>query len=290
MAVATVAKTVGQACVPRASVFDRARRDTVYSIDDLGRIDPASFFAENYVTDGMKILLSEAFKRLEGKSVNASGTFLLSQSMGGGKTHNLLALGLLAKHPELRAPVMEGFYQPGPLDAVRVLAFSGRKTRTPFGIWGELAEQRGRRDVLKDFYSPLTAPGLPDWVALLQGEPCLILLDELPPYFEASKAVPVGSTTLDTITTTALANLLEAVGGGSLPNVCVVLTDLSGGAYGSGGASVNAALADLEKETNRGAVRLDPVKLASNELYEILRKRLFEETPAAEDVEAVAEA
>jgi hypothetical protein len=238
----------------------------------------------------MKILLSEAFKRLEGKSANASGTFLLSQSMGGGKTHNLLALGLLARHPGLRAPVMAGFYQPGPLGAVRVLAFSGRKTRTPFGIWGELAEQLGRREALKDFYSPLTAPGLPDWVALLQGEPCLILLDELPPYFEASKAVPVGSTTLDTITTTALANLLEAVGGGSLPNVCVVLTDLSGAAYGGGGASVNAALADLEKETNRGAARLDPVKLASNELYEILRKRLFAETPPAEDVEAVAEA
>ena len=34
--------------------------------------------------------------------------------MGGGKTHNLLALALLARHPELREPVMGGFHKPGP--------------------------------------------------------------------------------------------------------------------------------------------------------------------------------
>ena len=57
------------------------------------------FFAENYITEGMKTLLTEGFRRLEGKS--AQGVFKLTQAMGGGKTHNLLALGLLARHPEL---------------------------------------------------------------------------------------------------------------------------------------------------------------------------------------------
>ena len=47
-------------------------------------------------------------------------------------------------------------------------------------------------------------------------------------------AKPVGATTLDTITTTALANLLVAITSGKLPNVCLVLTDLRGQAYGSG--------------------------------------------------------
>jgi hypothetical protein len=28
--------------------------------------------------------------------------FVLTQAMGGGKTHNMVALGLLAQHPELR--------------------------------------------------------------------------------------------------------------------------------------------------------------------------------------------
>jgi len=92
-------QTLGQLCHPRASVFDPSIRDTVYSIDDLPTINAQAFFEENYVTEGMRQLLTEAFSRLEGKNQSASGTYLLSQSMGGGKTHNLLALGLLARNP-----------------------------------------------------------------------------------------------------------------------------------------------------------------------------------------------
>src|SRR5262249_7111270 len=66
------------------------------------------------------------------------------------------------------------------------------------------------------------------------------------------------------------------------------LTDLSGAAYGEGGAALSAALSNLEKEANRGAVRIDPVRLNTNELYDILRTRLFERLPDAEAVEAVA--
>jgi hypothetical protein len=171
--------------------------------------------------------------------------------MGGGKTHNLIALGLLARHPELRPSVMSGFYQPGPLGRVEVVTFSGRKTDTPFGIWGEIAEQLNKREALADFYQPLQASGDGDWVNLLRGGPLLILLDELPPYFEAARAVPLGATYLDSLTTTALANLLVAVNSGKLPNVCLVLTDLSGTAYGQGSAAVSAALGDLEKETSK---------------------------------------
>jgi predicted AAA+ superfamily ATPase len=91
-----MARTLAEVCTPRQSVFDPSIRDTVYDIGRLNEIDPQQFFAENYVTMGMRQLLSEAFTRLEGVSDNAPGVFLLSQSMGGGKTHNLLALGLLA--------------------------------------------------------------------------------------------------------------------------------------------------------------------------------------------------
>jgi hypothetical protein len=284
-------KNLADACTPRRSVFELVGHDTVYSLDDLESIDPRTFFEENYPTEGMRVLLTEGLKRLEGRSSSSAGAFLLSQSMGGGKTHNLIALGLLAKHPELRAHVTQGFYSPGPLGAVRVVAFSGRKTNTPFGIWGEIAEGLNRKDALRDFYSPLRPPGPEDWVALLRGEPLLILLDELPPYFEAARAIPVGATTLDTITTTALANLLVAVTAGKLPNVCLVLTDLRGQAYGAGSAAVNQALADLEKETNRGGVvRIDPVRINTNELYHVLAVRLFESVPQAGEIEAVADA
>ena len=172
-------KSLVEGCKPRSSVFELIGLDTVYSLDDLDSIDPRAFFAENYPTEGMRQLLTEGLKRLEGKSTSAAGAFLLSQSMGGGKTHNLIALGLLAKHPELRAQATQGFYTPGPLGAVRVVAFSGRTTNTPFGIWGEIAGGLNKKDTFRDFYSPLLPPGPEDWVGLLRGEPLLILLERL---------------------------------------------------------------------------------------------------------------
>ncbi|HOH73524.1 MAG TPA: DUF499 domain-containing protein [Syntrophales bacterium] len=285
-------KTLADLCKPRVSVFDKARLDTVYNLDDLPTIDPDEFLSENFVTEGMRVLLTEAFNRLEGKTTSASGTFLLSQSMGGGKTHNLITLGLLARFPKYRKRVMADFFKPGELGAVTVVSFSGRKTSTPFGIWGEVAEQLNRKAVFNEFYSPLKPPDPNRWVELLRGEPVLILLDELPPYFEAARAVAVGDTYLDRLTEIALANLLVAVNSNKLPRACVVITDLSGTAYAGGSASITQALqslSDLEQEVNRNVIRIDPVKINTNEIYHILRTRIFERTPSASDIAAVAD-
>src|SRR5262245_46378042 len=99
-------KPLHDLCKPRPTVFDPQKRDTVLELTDLvdGRIDPDEFFTENYVTEGMKTLLEHGFRRLEGKS--DQGVFKLKQAMGGGKTHNLLVLGLLARHPEIREKVL----------------------------------------------------------------------------------------------------------------------------------------------------------------------------------------
>jgi hypothetical protein len=278
-------KTLEQACTPRQSVFDQRGKDTVYNIDDLRRIPPKEFFSENYITDGMRLLLEEAFKRLEGKSNSTAGTFLLSQSMGGGKTHNLIALGLLAEHPELREAVMAGFYKPGPLGAVRVVTINGRKN-AQFGIWGEIADQLNKKEAFSRYYSPLLPPGDEDWVSVLRGEPVLILLDELPPYFQAARAQSIGNSDLADVTTRALANLLVAVNSGKLNNVCVVFTDLSDTAYSQG----SSALADLKKEVARYHAGIEPVKMNSDELYHILRTRLFEKLPEAGEISEIAEA
>jgi predicted AAA+ superfamily ATPase len=197
----------------RPSVFDSQRRDTVLDITDLiaDRIDPAQFFEENFVTEGMKTLLEQGFYRLEGKS--NQGVFRLKQAMGGGKTHNLLTLGLLAKHPEHRQRVKGKIYATDPnLGAVKVVAFSGRESDAPLGIWGSLAAQLGKQEVFKDLYTPLQAPGQTAWENLLAGETVLILLDELPPYFENARAKAIGNSDLAQVTATALSNLLVAVG------------------------------------------------------------------------------
>ena len=282
-------KTVRQACVPRAATFDLARRDTVLDLSDLvaDRIDPALFFAENHVTEGMRTLLTEAFRRLEGKSTQ--GVFKLTQAMGGGKTHNLLALGLLARQPELRADVMGGFYRPDDIGPVRVVAFSGRESDAPFGVWGAIAEQLGRRDQFSDYYSPLSAPGQSAWVNLLHGDPLVIMLDELPPYFVNAASKSIGNSDLSVVTATAIANLLVAVGRNELCNVCVVMSDLTA-AYAAGSEQIAGALRELEQETGRTAMNLEPVRMNTDEFYQILRTRLFESLPGGADVEEVAQA
>ena len=283
-------ETVRQACTPRAGTFDPSRRDTVLDLTDLveGRVDAGEFFAENYVTEGMRTLLTESFRRLEGNSTQ--GVFKLTQAMGGGKTHNLVTLGLLARHPEYRARVMGGFYTPDAgLGPVRVVAFSGRESDAPFGVWGAIAEQLGRKERFSDYYAPLSAPGQSAWVNLLRGDPLVIMLDELPPYFVNAAAKSIGNSDLSVVTTTALSNLLVAVGRDELRNVCVVISDLTA-TYGGGGAQIVSALNDLEAETGRSAMNLEPVRMNTDEFYHILRRRLFERLPDAAGIAAVARA
>lgn len=276
---------------PRSSVFDVQRRDTVLDLIDLteNRIDPHDFFRENYVTEGMRALLDQGFRRLEGK--NDTGIFLLKQAMGGGKTHNLLTFGLLARHPGVRDEALKGMYQPDrTLGPVKVVAFSGRQSDAPFGIWGAIAEGLGKKDHFKDYYSPLRAPGQQAWETLLAGETALILLDELPPYFDNAESVSIGNSNLARVTATALANLFVALERPTSRRVCLVLTDLAATAYANSGEFMREALKNVEQEAGRLAMPLEPVKLNSDELYEILRVRLFEATPSDEVRLQVAQA
>ena len=121
-------------CTPRKSVFDKTRHDVVLDISDLiaGTIKAGDFFDENFVTDGMKTLLNEAFRRFAGDSEQS--VFVLSQAMGGGKTHNMIALGLLAAHPDIRKKVSPEISKYEKLGTVRVVGFSGRQSDEPLGI------------------------------------------------------------------------------------------------------------------------------------------------------------
>ena len=283
-------KSLKQLCTLRENVFDPQKRDTVLDLTDLldDRIKPDEFFEENFITEGMKTLLEHAFRRMEGNS--DQGVFKLKQAMGGGKTHNLLALGLLARHPEFRTPVMESFYKSSPeLGAVRVIGFSGRESDAPLGIWGALAEQLGKRDHFKDHYSPLSAPGQKAWENLFAGETVLVMLDELAPYLVNARSISIGNSDLAQVTATALSNLLVALGRPGCQRVCLVITDLSA-AYESGGAQLGSILKDFENETHRTAMTLEPVRLNSDELYHILRKRIFEEIPDESEIGEVAQA
>jgi hypothetical protein len=68
----------------------------------------------------------------------------------------------------------------------------------------------------------------------------------------------------------------------------VVVSDLFA-AYQSGGALINRALDNARQELGRGERNITPVDLAANEIYDILRTRLFVTLPDEAEIEDVAE-
>jgi len=280
-------------CKPRASVFAADRRATVLSLDTFlkGQVHGADFFKENYFTAGMEALVDRSFRHLSGTGAGSS-VFLLSQAMGGGKTHSMIALGLLAKDPELRNSVL-GDDNPAPkLGRCRVAGFNGRNTDAPGAIWGSIAEQLGKAELFASYVSPLlSAPGPEAWKQLLGGDPLVLFLDELPPYLEYAVAVPVGNADLSVVTTAALANLFVAVA--DMDNVCLVMSDLAGTNFSIGQASLQAALSraiqGIASESRRIAVPITPVNPNGDELYHILRKRLFETVAPETEVQRIAD-
>jgi hypothetical protein len=271
---------------PRQSVFDKSRRDVVLDITDLteGKINPTTFFAENYITQGMKSLYQAVFRRLEGNTDD--GVFKLTQTMGGGKTHNMIAVGLLAQHPGFRHQVMSEVYQTSFHEKAKVIGFTGRENPR-YGIWGHIAEQLGKRDLFRDYYDPLEAPGQSAWINLLKGEKVLILLDELPPYFLAAKAKQIGNSDLAVVTTQALSNLLVAIGKEELKNVALIISDLTAN-YAEGSEMISQMLDNYGAEVNRLAKNFTPVQQSGDEIYHILRTKLFQNEAPATEVDTIA--
>jgi hypothetical protein len=247
--------------------------------------DGESFFQRTHITQGMQDLITEGIARLAGASSQA--VFHLKQAMGGGKTHLLVGFGLLAKHPALRAKYCTGIPHATGFNTANITAFNGRNNPDHF-FWGEIATQLGKGEQFKGFWtSGPKAPDEKDWLKLFAGsEPVLILLDEMPPYFQDLDTKPVGNGTVADIATRAFANLLTAAGKKS--NVCIVVSDLAA-SYDRGTRLITRALDDARAELGRQERNITPVDLAANEIYQILRKRLFTSLPEQAEIADIAE-
>ncbi len=280
-------KTVRDACKLHVNALSIKLSDQIEQLDELinAEGDGAAFFERTSITQGMQDLVTEGTARLAGVSKQA--VFHLKQAMGGGKTHLLIGFGLLAKHPGLRKKYCGGDANAQMFDAAHVAAFNGRNS-PPHFFWGEIAEQLDKGDVFQEFWA--SGPKAPDekaWLKLFEGKvPILILLDEMPPYFEDLATRPIGAGTVADIATRAFANLLTAAG--KKANVCVVISDLFA-AYQSGGALINRALDNARQEIGRAERTITPVDLAANEIYDILRKRLFTQLPDKAEIDDIAD-
>ena len=270
-------KTVRDACQLQSNALSIKLSDQIEQLDELITTagDGSEFFEKTFITQGMQDLISEGTARLAG--VSSQAVFHLKQAMGGGKTHLLVGFGLLSKYPALRNKYCSGMLYAQAFTSAKTAAFNGRNNPDNF-FWGEIANQLGKGEQFKSFWnSGPKAPDEKDWLKLFDGgDPILILLDEMPPYFHYLDTQKVGNGTVADIATRAFANLLTAAGKKS--NVCVVVSDLAA-AYESGSKLINRALEDARAEVGRQERNITPVDLAANEIYDILRKRLFKSLP-----------
>lgn len=280
-------KTVKQACRFNPIIRDYRMSQGIENLADLinDAGDGSEFFSRNFVTRGMEQLFREGLLRLSGKSDQA--VFELTQAMGGGKTHMMIALALLARHPHLRADVL-------PADVAsridfgqaRIAAFNGRNNPDNF-IWGEIATQLGAAEAIKPYWA--NGPKAVDqrkWKEIIGDKPTLILLDELPPHLDNASTQAFGSGTLANMVVYSLSSLMSAAL--ELPNCAVVIANLSG-SYKAQTKALADAISNLQQEARRQAMTITPVQLAGNEIYEILKKRLIDELPDERVISDIAE-
>ena len=285
-------KTIKQACVFNPVIEDYRMAKGIENLADLitDNGDGREFFARNFMTHGMAQLFKEGLLRLSGKSDQA--VFELTQAMGGGKTHLMVALGLLARHPDLRPEVLpEDLNSRIEFGNARIAAFTGRNNPDNY-IWGELATQLGEEEAVRPNWA--NGPKAVDqnqWKEIIGDKPTLILLDELPPYLQNAATQSVGGGTLADMVVYSLSSLMSAAL--VLPSCVIVIANLSD-SYGPQTAVLAGAVAkhqqkNLKQEMRRQAMTIAPVQLAGNEIYEILKKRLIDKLPDERTIADIAE-
>jgi len=270
--------------------------DFVVNLADLPQLSEAEareFLDSNVLTSGMELLLQQAFARMAGEK-SASGIYKLSESMGGGKTQSMIVAGILARYPKLADVV--GSHKPLPKAKPEVVAsFTGRSTDQK--VWVSIGKQLG-----VDF-PPDRAPAETEWRDALKGRTALILLDELAFYLvhAASQGKKDEGTRAATLAGIALTTLFGAVRDYKECARCVIVIadlqkDWEQGADElakilRSNDTLGGTIQSVNNEMSKGAQSIAPVDNQKDELYAILRKRLFKDISLTEkEKTAVADA
>ncbi|MFQ6003770.1 MAG: DUF499 domain-containing protein, partial [Candidatus Zixiibacteriota bacterium] len=163
------------------AIFAADLGDVVYGKAPLEYQDANIFFQKTYLTQGLKDLLANVLSRLgDGKG---DPVIQLQTPFGGGKTHALLALYHVIKHRKEIEHLSLGTNHKSSLQKVKnskVAVFVGTHAdalsgKTP---WGEIAEQLGQYEIIKEHDTKRIAPGKEKLREILEASgPTLILMD-----------------------------------------------------------------------------------------------------------------
>jgi len=245
-------------------------------------IDPETFFRRTHVTKGLENIVSDVLITLT-KEGEKGKVIQIQTPFGGGKTHTLVYLYHLFRDGERfqHIPDIKKILDKIGLKSVpkvKVAVFVGTvpdplKGKTP---WGEIAEQLGAYELVKEHDEKRIAPGREIIEKILRdNRPVLLLIDELTEYIVKAKEFE------DQVFAFSQ-ELTEAVSK-SLTQCVLVCTLPSSAPYGERGERV---LSQLQRIFGRMQVIYTPVE--GEEIYEIIRKRLFEDLGDVKEHEIVA--
>ncbi|MBX3387703.1 MAG: ATP-binding protein, partial [Phycisphaeraceae bacterium] len=249
--------------------------------------DAPAFFERTYITEGMRLLLTQVAQRLAGKG--GEPVIQLQTAFGGGKTHTMLAVYHMAKG-EVPASDLQGLgdilnaAQITELPRARIAVLDGIKSspnqpvkrdgQAVRTLWGDLAWQLGGAEgyaLVADADASGTSPGKAVLETLLaRCAPCVILIDELVAYvrqFEEGKTLTGGTFDSNLSFVQALTEALKAV------PTAVLLASLPESDKEAGSQRGVKALGALAHYFGRVQALWKPV--ATEEAFEIVRRRLF---------------
>ena len=254
--------------------------------------NPVSFFEHTYITPGMRALLVNALKRLNG--AGGDPVIQTKTGFGGGKTHSLIALyhlvrnadALLNPQPgassttadQIRSILEEAGYTDNPEAIGEIAVLDGTflgttDTRTtdsgdPLNtLWGvmayDLSGQQGY-EIIAEATRQGVAPSGSQLDALLESVgPCVILIDELVNYIRNAGHLK------DNIYT-FVQNLTQAI---IRSNDAIMVVTLPQSREEAGGESGAEAMDRLDSILARVEAVWEP--LAVNETFEVVKRRLF---------------
>lgn len=262
--------------------------------------DAEKFFSRTYITEGMRLLLISVAQRLSGQG--GDPVIQLQTAFGGGKTHTLLAVYHLACREVSTnklmgvPPVLDeaGIHdlpraKIAVIDGIKLSPSQPRKygSTTVNTLWGELAWQllgeEGYKQVAASDADG-TSPGKQVLAELIsQAAPCVILIDELVAFIrqlELGKQFKAGTFDSNISFIQALTEAMKAV-----PNA-ILLASLPESELEVGGTMGQRALNSLEKYFARVESVWKPV--GTEEAFEIVRRRLFENPGERAEVEGIS--
>jgi len=272
---------------PHKDIIDGRFDESVFAAD-LGNVlignapveyqDGATFFQKTFLTKGLEELFLTVWMRLSGKG-KGQAVIQLQTPFGGGKTHALLGLYHLfssardLSHTDIVKMMLDKTHSTD-IPKVKVAAFVGTHAdalggRTP---WGEIAGQLGCYDIVKEHDEKRIAPGKERLLEVLaRSGPTLILIDELLEYIvKKDRAEKIDKITQGQ-TVAFLQEITEVVS--ITPQTALIIT-LPASVLEQYDEQAEKALNTLQRVSGRVETIYTPVD--GIEIYEIIRKRLFE--------------